>query len=282
MDDLNYLKEFLSINYNLEVNITESDKIFYIKNINIIIFIFIFLITILLILLFFFKFDIKSITIIIILLYFIQKYFFMLYLYYKNKNKYEDNSISYNIDNLNLDTGDILQESTNWDNKNGFLTYLSGINFLHNILIIKFNNTLYGLHFLDTNFGFPKNILKFESKYIEIFPLKNYLIDNYYSVKYYRLFKLKEPISNDLIFNFLKNLDMKKLTYSFVPNMNVIDILKNNNKFHCLSFILNLLNYCNIIPKLNFQNFISDDLTFLPEFSNSKYNNSLIIKIICD
>jgi hypothetical protein len=277
MDDLNYLQEYLSINHNLDVKIKKSDNIFYIKNINIIILILVILLILLFIIFFYFKLDIKSLIAIIILLFFIQKYFFMVYHYYNNLNKYENNCVKYDINNL--ETGDILQESINWDNKNGFLTFYTDFKFLHNIFVIKFNNNLYGLHYVNSNFGYPENIISFKSKHIEIFELDKYFIDNYYYVKYYRLFKIKEKLNNDLIFNFIKTLDMEKLFFSYYPNTNEKHIINNTNKYHCLSFILNLLNYCNIIPKLNYQNFMSDDLIFLTELSNFKYKESIIIKL---
>lgn len=275
MDELNYLQEYLSINHNLDVKIKKSDNIFNIKNKYIIILILIILIILLLIIIFYFNLDIKSIIAIIILLFFIQKYFFMIYHYYNNLNKYENNFVKYDINNL--ETGDILQESINWDNTQGFLTYYSDINYLHNIFVIKFNNNLYGLHYVNSNFGYPDNIISFKSKHIEIFELDKYIIDNHYYVKYYRLFKIKEKLNNDLIFNFIKTLDMEKLFFSFYPNTNEKHIINNTNKYHCLSFILNLLNYCNIIPKLNYQNFMSDDLIYLPNLSNLKYNDPIIV-----
>jgi len=276
MENLNYLKEYLLINYNLESKINKSNKLFYIKNIKYIYFIFILIIIIFIIILFFFKINIKTIIPIIILLFFIQKYFFMIY-HYKNINKYNNNYIKYDLDNLDFETGDILQECVNWDNSQGFLTYFIDIDYLHNIFIIKFNNNYYGLHFLKSNFGFPENYLGFDCNNIEIFPLIDYLKDNDYSVKFYRLFKNKKKIKNNNVFNFLKSLPMKKLSFSFLPNFNSKELIDNSNKYHCLSFILFLLNYCNAIPKLNYQNFISDDLIFLPQLSNYIYDEPIII-----
>jgi len=277
MEDLNYLQEYLLINHNLETKIRDSDNINYIKNIYIIYFIFFILIITLFIVIYFIKFNIKSFVPILLLLYLIQKYFFCLY-HYKNINKFNNNFLNYNINNLDFETGDILQETVNWDNSTGFLTFIVGNDFLHNIFIIKFNNNFYGLHFIKSNFGYPKKYISFDSKHIEIFPLKDYLKDNNYSVKYYRLLKVKDKIENNLVFNFIKNLNMKDLSFSYYPNLNENHLIKNSNKYHCLSFILKLLNYCNIINKFNYQNITSDDLIFLPELSNFKYNNPIIIK----
>jgi hypothetical protein len=279
MDDLNYLQEYLLVNYNLETSIRDSDNIFYIKNIKYFIILFIILILIFLSVIIFLKLDIKSITLLIILLFFIQKNFFRLYYYYKNISIFNKKYSKYDINNLEFKTGDIIQETVNWDNKNGFLTYLLGTEYLHNILIIKFNNINYGLHFLKSNFGYPKKILGFKSKYIEIFRLKDYFIDNDFSIKYYWLIKIKKEISNKLIFKFLQKLDMENIYYSYLINTNEKQI-KTNKKYNCLSFILNILNYCKIIPNLNFQNFIPDDLIFLPKLSKSKYFYPKILKFI--
>ena len=276
MDDLNYLQEFLLINHNLETKIKKSDSIYYIKNIYIIYLILFFLILLLFLIIYFIKFGIKSIVPILILLYFIQKYFFLVY-HYKNINKFDNHFVKKDLNNLDFQTGDILQETVNWDNSTGLLTYLIGNDFLHNIFILKFNNNFYGLHFIKSNFGYPEKYLSFDSKHIEIFPLIDYLKENDYSVKYYRLFKIKNSISNELVFNFIKTLNMKELFFSYLPNLNQNHIIKNSNNFHCLSFILKLLNYCNIIPEFNFQNITSDDLLFLPKLSNLKYEDGNII-----
>jgi hypothetical protein len=46
-----------------------------------------------------------------------------------------------------------------------------------------------------------------------------------------------------------------------------------------MSFILRILNYLKIIPDLNFYNFTSNDLIYLPKLSNNNYNDPIIIKI---
>ena len=114
----------------------------------------------------------------------------MIYSYYKNDKLFENNNIK--IDKNNLDTGDILQELTNWNYKDGYLLYLFiPLDFLHNLFIIKFKNKHYILHYT-MNCGYPPNILSFQTKHVEVCLLDDYLRDNYSSTKYYRVLKKKK------------------------------------------------------------------------------------------
>jgi len=211
-------------------------------------------------------------------IFFIHQYFNMIYLYYKNNRLYEklykNKSIDYN--EIKFNTGDIIQEITNWNYYNIFLCFFP-LKFLHNLMVIKFKSKYYALHYFGINSKYPSNILKINgAKYIEIFLLDDYLKDNYSSVKYYRLFKTKKIINNDSIFEFLKNINYKDLKFSFMINIDN----QENNTYHCMSFLLKILNSINIIPKFNFQNFTSDDLIYLPELSKNVYDKPVMFEYI--
>ena len=309
INNLLELKNYLKYKYNLNVNLNNSydiNKNINIQSINtvyirlvislIILFITIYIFTKLIDTLnksnkiYFYFLIILFIIILCSILFYIQRYLFMIYFYNKNNkilyDEYEK-IVEYN-ENIKLNSGDILQEETNWNYNYGILLYIFPIKFLHNIIVINFKNKKYGLHYINKKFGYPENILEFEYKHIELIPLDSYLKDNYYSVKNYRLFKIKKELNNDKIFSFLKTLNMEKINFSFMPNINYCskDIKSNigndnfiNNKNHCMSFILKLLHYLKIIPQFNFQNFTSNDLIYLPKLSNNLYNDPIIIKI---
>ena len=294
-NDLIELQEYMKNKYNIDVKINKIKKTTYLnKTINQVykkIFIVFILIIILGLLLYFLLsnkkfsifiqkysivnvvFNLIIISTILILIYFLQKYLFMIYFYYKNHNKYEDESID--INNINFNTGDILQESSNWNYNYGLLLYFSKMNFFHNLFIIKFNNKNYVLHFTRANPGYPENFLNI-GKHIEIFRLEDYLKDNYRSSKYYRVFKYTKNLDNDNIFNFLKIMDTKKLNFSWIPCIKDCD---DSNYYNCMSFILKILNKLNIIPKFNISIFTSEDLSYLEHLSNNSYNKPFIIKI---
>jgi hypothetical protein len=283
-NDLYYLGEYLKKNYNMNIKVLYRKK--YINNsssINlnfIYLFLLLFLIPIFLYLYLilnnkYIKFLI--IILLIIVIYYIPKYFMRIYLYYKNENIYENSTISHKM--VNFQTGDILQEVTNWNYNYYymlFLLFISNIDFLHNIFVIKFNNKIYGLHYTKHNYEYPENCMNFNNKHIELFNLNDYFNDNSYATKYYRVFSPNIKIDNSKVFDFLKNMDLQKLNFRYFPTINYC---KDNNEYNCMSFILKLLNYINFIPKFNFQNFYSVDLEYLPDLSNGKYNESFIINV---
>jgi hypothetical protein len=289
IEDLKELQEYLKNKYNINVYLNESKKINIIKKIEDV-YLRLFFLIIFTIIIYILYIIIKNINlfsyvkiilyilfifIIIYIVFLLQKYIFMIYFYNKNYNFYDETSINYN--NINFETGDILQEVSNWNYSYGFLLYLFPLDFLHNIFIIKFKNKNYILHYTNDNFGYPKNILSFDSKHMEIFLLEDYLINNHHSTKYYRFFKSKKELDNEKIFDFLKNLNMNDLKFSYLP---CIKNCKNtSNNYNCMSFILKILNYLKIIPDFNFYNFTSNDLIYLPRLSNNIYNNSIMIKI---
>jgi hypothetical protein len=281
-NDLYKLKDYLKKNYNIEVIVSNRVKYTENKSINLnflYLFISLFIIIIITYIYFFSKNNyIKLILFILFLflIYYIHKYFMKINFYYKNDNKFENKSIKYN--NIDFKTGDILQEATNWNYDYFVVLFLSifQLDYLHNLFVIKFNNKFYGLHFIRNTLNYPELCMNFNNKHIEIFSLENYLIDNSFATKYYRVFRPNVNIDNNKVFEFLKIIDIKKLNFKFLPDINYN---KDTNSYHCMSFILKLLNYINIIPRFNFQNFSSDDLEYLPELSNGKYDKSFIIKV---
>ena len=292
INDLKELQDYLTHKYNIKVYLNNSKNISLIKTIEDvyfrIIFLIIFIIIIILLYYIFEKyitkirknnlfiniiFYILLIFISLYIIFFLQKYLFMIYFYYKNNNLYEKSSINYN--NVKFETGDILQEVSRWNSKFGIIIYLFKLDFVHNTFIINFKNKNYVLNYMMNNFGYPKNILSFNSNHLEIFLLDDYLKDNYHAIKYYRIFKPKKSLDNEKIFDFLKYIDIDNLKFSFLPCIK--NCLYNNN--NCMSFILRLLNYLKIIPDFNFCNFTSNDLIYLPALSNNSYKDPIIIKI---
>lgn len=297
-NDLTELQHYLKKKYNINVFLNKSGNINVIKKIEYVYLLLLFLIIFTLLIFVFYNVFKKYITkirknnlfiniifyilligISLYVIFLFQKYFFMIYFYnkYKNNNIYEESSINYN--DIDFETGDILQEYPNWTSNYGFFLYLYQLDFFHNIFIIKFKNKNYVLHYTITNFGYPENILSFNNtKYIEIFLLEDYLRDNYYSTKYYRVFKTNKILDNDKIFTFLKNLKMNDLKFSFFPK-NENNLNKNTNTNNCITFILKILNYCSILKKFNIYNFKPDDLIYLPELSNNFYDKPFLMKV---
>lgn len=281
IDDLTELQNYLRNKFNIDVYVNNSTKKNFIKNINDVyfkLFLCIFFILLIIYCIYFYKkYYILFILLFILCIYFLQRYIIMIYLYdkyYKNNHDHDHNHVKLN--NIKFQTGDILQEVSNWNYIYGFLIYFSNLDFFHNLIVIKFKNKDYFLNYTGGNFGYPGNILSFKSPYIEIFPLDSYFMDNYHATKYYRLFQINKPINNDKIFKFLQTLNYEKLGFTFLP---CIKENVNNNNYNCMSFILTLLIFLNIIPSINVNNFSSIDLIYLPGLSNKMYNEPIIIKI---
>jgi hypothetical protein len=289
------LQDYLRQKYNIKVYVNKSKNLNIIKKIEDVYIKLFFLIVFIIIIIFsyfIFKTNINKIrknnlfsnivfyvlliSIIVYILFLLQKYIFMIYFYYKNNNLYEDSSVNYN--NINFNSGDILQEVSNWNYNYGFLLYFFPLDFLHNLFVIKFKNKDYILHYTNGNNGYPENILSFnDTNYVEIFLLNDYLIDNYHATKYYRLFKTKKIVDNDKIFTFLKSLKMCDLKFSFLPCIKENNI--SNNYYNCMSFLLKLLNNLSILKDFNIHNFTSNDLIYLPEISNNMYDKPILLKI---
>ena len=292
-DDLLELQNYMKNKYNIDVKINVSKNLKNIKTIEdlyINLFVMFILLIVFIIFVYFLslnkKFNIIKkkylalnilfyvllIFIFLLIIYYLQKYLFKIYFYNKNIKMCENNSI--NLNNIDFNTGDILQGVANSTGLNGILLYLFNIDFLHNIFVFKFKNENYILHFCpyeSYNYSYTKKSIRFNSTYLEIARLENYLNDTSNFIKYYRLFKYNKKLENDKIFNFLKNLNMEKLNFKICPCIKDCD-----NNYNCMSFILNNLN---IIPKFNINNFIPDNLVYLENISNYSYNKPIIIKV---
>ena len=294
--DLIELQNYLKDKYNINVYLDRPkiiNRIEKIEQVYFYLFFLIFFISILFILYFKFKKYINKIInynlftkiiyyflliyIIVYSLFYLQKYLSMIYFYNKDDKLFENNNVKFNKSDFH--TGDILQELTNWNYKHGLILKFLQLEFLHNVFIIEFKNKHYILHY-NINYGYPQNILYFQTKYLEICLLDDYLKDNYSSTKYYRVLKKKTPINNDIIFNFLKTLNIPDSKFSFLPCIkNCKYDIYSEKKYNCMNFILRLLYYSKIIPEFNFYNFTSNDLEYLPSLSNNLYNEPFIVKI---
>ena len=285
LNNLNELKNYLINNYQLDekINININYRYRYNKsNIKIVYSKILFLLVLLVLLFIIFRNNknkiiniLYTISIVIILI-FIIFYLYVIYFYnkfinnydfkYYDNNKYE-NYINYTND-IDLNTGDIIQEYLQWYHTTPLmLNYKYG----HNFIILKFNKKKYMLHFSSPPSDWPKYVLYIKSRNLEISCLDSYLKNNIYT-RYYRLFRTKTIISNDNIFNYLKYITSKKISFSFCNIFNIYD-----NTYQCMSFILNLLYYLDIIPKFNFNYFIPDNLIFLPNLSNKLYDTPVIL-----
>jgi hypothetical protein len=279
-NDLNELKDYLINNYNLDAKIDIKDRVYNENNIKNVYFNILFLLVAFFLLLFLLKY-IKNkknylfyIIIIFILFYLLYNlciiYFYNKFInnydfkYYNNK-KYKK-YINYKKYN-DLNTGDILQEYLPW-----YFTILLILNFkyIHNFIVIKFNNKKYILHFIQPC-KWPKYVLNIKSKNIEITSLDSYFKNNIHT-RYYRVFRPKNILNNNIIFNYLKYITSKDISFSFY------NIFNNDYQYQCMSFILKFLKYINIIPKFNFNTFIPDNLYNLPELSKGLYELPFIIK----
>lgn len=276
LKDLLEFKNHLIENYNLDAFIKINDKK---KCSNIYNFYFsIFLILILIyIILLQFKISFLIIFVLFILFILLLNYFIHLKLYYCYDTIQDNVSVNYNDNDLNnLNTGDILQEYIAWNFYINSLCYLLNIHFLHNYFIIKFKNINYIVHFVGKNCGYPKYILNIGSEKIEICKLETYLKYNLPICRYYRLIKCNKKINNNDIFLFFKKITSKKLSFSFRKHSAEENL--SINEYQCMSFILTLLNNLKIIHKFNYQNFLPDDLFYLPQLSNNIYKNPVIFK----
>jgi hypothetical protein len=280
-NDLNELKDYLINNYNLDAKIDVRDG--YNKNnmkdlyLNILFLLVLFVI--LLVVLIYIKNKINYLLyfIIIFILFYLLKNLCKIYIYNKFINnydfKYYDNK-EYkkyiNYENYNdLNTGDIFQEYIQWYFP---ILFILNFKYIHNFIILKFNNKNYILHFVSCSTPYPKYVLNIKSKNIEISCLNSYLKNNIYT-KYYRVFKFNNKINNDMIFNYLKYIISKGISFSFYNIFNIY-----NYQYQCMSFILKFLNYLDIIPEFNFNAFIPDNLYNLGKLSNRLYEDPIILK----
>jgi hypothetical protein len=286
MDDLIELKNYIKNKHNINVFVNESKNNNILCDINIVYVRLIIIIIIMFVcwhILYSNKKNINKITFIILVvlfivlnIYYLQKYIIMIYIYNKNNNKYDNIEIKH-YNEIQFNTGDVLQGIVGWNSNFGVISQIFGIEYLHNLIVIKFKNIDYALHFTNNNFGYPKNIISFEdNNSIEIFKLDDYLKNKCNVTKYYRLFQIKNAMNNDDLFNVIKKWNLKKFKFTFMPCF--ANEEKCNNKYNCMSFILKILIDLRILRKFNVNTFVTNDLIYLPELSNNLYKNNIIIK----
>lgn len=290
--DLDNIKNYIETKFNIKIQYFENkknEKDTKIKNITDIFFkIFINFLFLTIFIYLFIKINLNLIKyvflvlIIYIILIIINK-FLLVINYFKINIKSSSINDIINYKDIEFKTGDIIQESYNWDYSNGFYGYFLffyPINYFHNSMIIKYNNTNYLLHFLPSSFGYPTDILNLNNNIsIEIVKLDDYLRDNK-NVYYYRLFSVNKEINNEKIFNYLSKINNDNTKFSFIPSFiqfNKEELLENNS-YNCLSFLLKILYEFKIIPFMNYTYFLSDDLICLPELSNYFYKKSIHFK----
>jgi hypothetical protein len=203
----------------------------------------------------------------------LMKYILIIVYNLKNNN----NSVYNKIDINSFQTGDIIAEKMPiHNNRYGYNLLFFDFNTLHHILIIKYNNRIYGLHMLPINLTYPKKYLSFNDvpKNMELFLLEDYLNDNYYYIKNYKYFKIKIPIQNNNLFVELKKILELKIKFMkiMLPKISIQQVEKDN-EYQCLSFILLLLINLKIIPKINVSTISPNDIEhILPELSKGLYS----------
>jgi hypothetical protein len=282
-NDLNELKDYLINNYNLDAKINITDGYNNNNNNNNNIKSIYYKVLILSMLLLLFVYIFTNITkryykilisiIIISILFCILFYLNRIYCYNKFINNYNfeyyDNikykDYLYYKNNNEFNTGDIFQEYTQW-----YCSFFNIFKYTHNFIILKFNNKNYVLHFVGGITHWPKYVLNIKLKNIEISCLNSYLKNNIYT-RYYRVFRNKNIINNSMIFNYLKYITSKEISFS------CYNIFNKKYIYQCISFILKFLNYLDIIPKFNFNTFSPDNLYNLSELSNRLYDEPIIL-----
>lgn len=287
MDSLTDLNNYLNIKYNINSQIYKLKYRYHTENINNIyrnLFITILAIIIIILLII----NIKNNYIKIFLYVFLIYLFFLIIKYsliISNYNYREKNIINmniknvHNINNLNLNTGDIIQCGIVWNEDNIMHQIIYPIiksNFLHNIFVIKYRNKYYGLHYIISTYKLPLNSLKNTIRInnnIEIILLEDYFNEYYFMNRnYYRVFKVNKQINNDLVFHSIKKFSIES-KFSFLPlySLSSINDIHNRNDYNCSSFIIKLLYTLKLIHIINYHNITSDDYLILPEISKNNY-----------
>jgi hypothetical protein len=288
MDSLIELNNYLNINHNLNSQIYKLKYKHHPENINIVykkLFIVILLLIIIVILIIINNNIYIKLFLFLLMIYtvfYIIKYSLIISNYnYREKNIINMNIKNcHNINNLNLNTGDIIQCGIVWNENNimHHITYpILKSNFLHNIFVIKYRNKYYGLHYIISNYKLPlkslKNTIRINN-HIEIFLLEDYFNEYYLMNRnYYRIFKVNKTINNDVVFSILKKFRSDS-TFSFLPLCSLLskDDIESRKDYNCSSFVIKLLYILKLIPFINFHNITSDDYIILPEISNNIYS----------
>jgi hypothetical protein len=285
-NDLLELKDYLKKNLNINITIKKNlngPKYFslYKPTIDILILI-IYIITLIIFYIYLEKLlnnfilgkIIYTILIIVILILFIPLLKCIFTIIYNTRNN--NNNLNYKKLNINsLQTGDIIREKVPIQNSRyGYALYFFQFKYIHHIIVVKYNNKIYGLHFVNFNLTYPQKYLSFDDNpNMELFLLEDYLNDNSYYIKNYNLIKIKNPISTTILFNELKNILNLKIKFFtlFFPKISIEEVEKDN-EYNCIGFILLILMNLKIIPQINTSTMSPDDLEYmLPELSKGLY-----------
>jgi len=226
------------------------------------------------------------VIIIIYLLILILKNSLKIYNYYFLKNKINKLDLEkvnkYN--NINFETGDIIQCGFEW-NMDSFIYQLTTpilkTTFRSTFLIIKFKGVNYILHFSNKKTKYFKNINKYSifiGNNIEIMLLDNFLYESFLiNRNYYRLFKTNKPIEINQIIKYIEYINLNNINFSLLPLLSTYNekSIIDRKTLNCSSFILNFLYYLKIIPFINYHNILPNDYIFLPNLSNNYYTEAI-------
>lgn len=226
------------------------------------------------------------VIIIIYLLILILKNSLKIYNYYFLKNKINKLDLEkvnkYN--NINFETGDIIQCGFEW-NMDSFIYQLTTpilkTTFRSTFLVIKFKGVNYILHFSNKKTKYFKNINKYSifiGNNIEIMLLDNFLYESFLiNRNYYRLFKTNKPIEINQIIKYIEYINLNNINFSLLPLLSTYNekSIIYRKTLNCSSFILNFLYYLKIIPFINYHNILPNDYIFLPNLSNNYYTEAI-------
>ena len=272
-NDLYELKDYLEKKFNIKVKYLKKNYMYYYTIITII-----FLSLIIVLIILYYKKQYKNILLLFLVLLIL--FVLILLINFKTKllykKKLKKNILNYK--DINFKSGDILQNSVGMDlmDISPYASLLFDINYFHNSIIIDYNNEKYILYMSPNieNHNSDKLILS-DNIPIHIMRLKDYLYHNRYNY-HYRLFQTNHNIDISHLFNYIENINKKKISFLYNPKTN---FLKNNNnsnsKYNCLTFILIFLMRHKIIPEMNYNTMIPDDILFLNKLSNNYYNSPI-------
>jgi hypothetical protein len=207
---------------------------------------------------------------------------FKLVNYNINCNNFVNKKVLYLDDrNINsLRTGDILQEEFHWNQDGSIFYSMFNYSFIHTIVIFVFEGDPYVLHFHPGSFDFPEVSIYFSTKYMNVCLARDYFVDNHNAVRYYKFIRIRKKINENDIFQYISKIDDKKDKLHFSVNPMIYHYRnREQERFHCVSFIMNLLIFLKVINILHAQQTTPDELIHLNRLSNGAYHKSCIVKV---
>jgi len=209
-----------------------------------------------------------------------------------NLFKLTNNNINYNnfinkkvmkMDDSNISklrTGDILQEEFHWNQDGSIFYSMLNFSFIHTMTVFVFEGDPYILHFHPGTFDFPEVAIYFSTKYMNVCLARDYFIDNHNAVRYYKFIRIRKKIDENNVFRYIKKIDDKKNNIIFSVNPILYNYRNTEqHKFHCVSFVLNLLIFLKLINTIQVQVTTPDELIHLYRLSNGSYHKSVIVKV---